>query len=310
MNDYIDYILDDLDLPAIRNANLRIGIDPMYGVSETCLRTVLITARCDVETIHGHHDPLFGGHLPAPEENILQELRAKVVTDRLNLGVATDGDADRIGVVDDTGRYLSANDLLLVLYWYLVKYRHLEGPCVRNLCTTERLDRLAASLGQKCYEVPVGFKWISAKMTETNAIIGGESSGGMAINGRIKGKDGIYAAGLLVEMIAVTGMSMSQIFDHLTEITGETYMAEHNYRFAPELKESFKKRIMEDKEIPDLPYEITNVSYMDGCKVSFKDGWVSVRFSGTEPLLRIFCEMKMKEDAEKVCEIYKEYLGL
>lgn len=310
-NDYIDSILSDIDISSIRKADLKVALDPMYGVSETSIKTILITARCDVDTIHGRHDPLFGGHLPAPNEAALKELGNYVTMHRYDLGIATDGDADRIGVVDDRGRYLSPNDILVLLYWYLVKYRGRKGPCVRNLCTTHRLDRLAAEFGESCYEVPVGFKWVSAKMEETGAIIGGESSGGMAIQGRIKGKDGIYAAALLVEMLAVTGKKMSDIYDQIQEECGRAFMAEHSYRFRPELKEQFQRTIMTDHKIPDLPQTIERVSYMDGCKIYFADdGWVSIRFSGTEPLLRVFCEMPDSAQAEQVCEIYRRFLNL
>lgn len=310
-NDYIDSILSDIDISAIREAGLHVALDPMYGVSETSIKTILITARCEVDTIHGRHDPLFGGHLPAPNEAALKELGNVVVMHKYDLGIATDGDADRIGIVDDQGRYLSPNDILVLLYWYLVKYRGRRGPCVRNLCTTHVLDRLAEKFGENCYEVPVGFKWVSAKMEETGAIIGGESSGGMAIQGRIKGKDGIYAAALLVEMIAKTGMKMSEIYDTIQQECGHACMVEHNYRFHPELKEKFQTMIMTERKIPALPYQQDHVSYMDGCKIYFSNGgWVSIRFSGTEPLLRVFCEMPEVQQAEEVCEIYRKFLHL
>ena len=311
MNSYIDSILSDINVSAIRMAGLHIALDPMYGVSEPALKAILVTARCEVSTIHGNHDTLFGRQMPAPNPDAMRELSNYVIRNECDLGVATDGDADRIGLIDDKGRYLSPNDVLVLLYWYLVKYRKMKGPCVRNLCTTHVLDRLAESFGENCYEVPVGFKWISAKMDETDAIIGGESSGGMAIRGRIKGKDGIYAAALLVEMIAVTGKPISEIHDLIHAECGNLCMAEHNYRFSQELKEEFSKRIMENKEIPQFPYTVESVSYMDGCKVRFQNGgWVSVRFSGTEPLLRVFCEMNSTMEAEEICDVYRRFLGL
>ena len=311
IDDYIDSILDDINTSAIRKANLHIALDPMYGVSEPALKTILITARCDVDTLHGNHDTLFGRQMPAPNPEAMRELSNYVIRNQCDMGIATDGDADRIGIIDDKGRYLSPNDVLVLLYWYLVKYRGMKGPCVRNLCTTHVLDQLAESFGEKCYEVPVGFKWISAKMDETHAIIGGESSGGMAIQGRIKGKDGIYAAALLTEMIAVTGKRISEIHDQIHAACGNPYMAEHNYRFSEERKEEFQKKILEDKLVPEFPFEVESVSYMDGCKVCFKGGgWVSVRFSGTEPLLRVFCEMKDQASAETVCNIYREFLDI
>ncbi|MBQ9329140.1 MAG: phosphoglucomutase/phosphomannomutase family protein [Solobacterium sp.] len=311
INEYLDSILDDINVTAIRNAGLKIALDPMYGVSETAIKTILITARCEVETIHGNHDTLFGRRMPAPNPEAMRELSNYVVQKECDLGIATDGDADRIGIIDNNGRYLSPNDILVLLYWYLVKYRGRKGPCVRNLCTTHILDRLAESFHETCYEVPVGFKWVSAKMDETGAIIGGESSGGMAIQGRIKGKDGVYAAALLTEMLAVTGRKMSEIYDEIQAECGSSFMAEHNYRFSEELKESFLKRIMEDKEVPPMPLGITDISYMDGCKIRFENGgWVSVRFSGTEPLLRVFCEMPTKDMAEQICAVYRDYLNL
>ena len=311
INEYIDFVLENIDTETIRNANLRIVLDPMYGVSETALKTIMITCRCEIDTIHGGHDTLFGGHMPAPDELLMKELSAYVVTNSYDMGIATDGDADRIGIIDDTGRYLSANDILLLLYWYLIEYHHMSGPIVRNLCTSHTLDSLAEKLGQKCYEVPVGFKWISSKMMETGAIIGGESSGGIAIQGKVKGKDGVYSAALLVEMIAKTGKKISTIYNELIEMCGKRYLVENNYSFKAELKDRLIKHVLTDKNLPQFPYEIDHVSYMDGCKIYFKNGaWVCVRFSGTEPLLRVFAEAEKQEISNELCNIFKDYLNL
>ena len=311
IDDYIDSIINEINIKAIRSARLRVVLDPMYGVSETAIKTILITARCEVETIHGRHDTLFGGHLPAPNEKSMRELMNTVVEGGYDIGIATDGDADRIGVVDNNGRYLSPNDLLVVLYYYLEKYKGKRGPAVRNLCTTHKLDHLAEMFGEKCYEVPVGFKYVSSKMTQTGALLGGESSGGLCIRGHIHGKDGVYVAALLVEMLAVTGKKISEIFDEISSEVGKASFVENNYRFRPEERETYQRIIMEEKKVPALPFEIEKVTYIDGCKVFFKNGgWVSVRFSGTEPLLRVFCEMPEKTMADQVCEIYQTFLGL
>ncbi len=311
LNEYLDNIISRIDIQAIRKANLRVALDPMYGVSEIPLKTLLLTSRCDVETIHDNHDTLFGGKMPAPTENTLRPLIATVMDYPFDIGIATDGDADRLGVIDDTGRYLKPNDILVLLYYYLVKYKKWEGPVVRNVSTTHMLDRVAEKFGQKCYEVPVGFKYISAKMTEVNAILGGESSGGLTVRGHINGKDGIYAAMMLVEMIAVTGRKLSQIYADIEKECGKIYMEERSYRFSQAKKEDLNRILFEEKKIPELPFDIEKVDYMDGSKVYFKNGgWVSGRFSGTEPLIRIFCEMPEKEDAVKICEIYEKFLGL
>lgn len=311
LNEYLDNIIDAVDMGAIRRARLKIAIDPMYGVSETSLKTILLTARCDVQMINERHDTLFGGKLPSPSATTLRRLQSFVIDQECDIGLATDGDADRIGVIDDTGRFLHPNDILVLLYYYLVKYKGWIGPVVRNLATTHMLDKVAESFGQKCYEVPVGFKHISAKMTEVDAIIGGESSGGLTVKGHINGKDGVYAAALLVEMIAVTGKRLSEIYKMIEEECGAIYMEERDYKFSQEKKVEMHKTLMEERKVPEIPFEIERVSYMDGCKIYFKNGgWVVARFSGTEPLLRIFCEMPEKADAEKVSSIYEEFLGL
>lgn len=311
LNDYIDAVLASVDVEKIKQAGLKVALDPMYGVSETSLKTILLTMRCDVETIHDRHDTLFGGKLPAPNENTLRELKAHVLNYNFDIGIATDGDADRIGVIDDKGNFLHPNDILVLLYYYLVKYKGWKGDCVRNICTTHLLDRIAEEFGQKCHEVPVGFKHISAKMNETDAIIGGESSGGMAVKGHIRGKDGIYAAALLMEMLAVTGKKLSDIMEGIKAEYGGMALEERDYRFSEAKKARIKKKVLEDRLLPEIPYEIENVSYLDGLKVYFKDGgWISVRFSGTEPLLRIFSEMKEASDAKAVCELFEDFLKL
>lgn len=311
LNDYIDAVLASVDVEKIKKANLKVALDPMYGVSETSLKTILLTMRCDVETIHDRHDTLFGGKLPAPNADTLRELTTHVLNYNFDIGIATDGDADRLGIIDDKGNFLHPNDILVLLYYYLVKYKGWKGDCVRNICTTHLLDRIAEEFGQKCHEVPVGFKHISAKMNEKDAIIGGESSGGMAVKGHIRGKDGIYAAALLLEMLAVTGMKLSEIMEHIRKEYGGMALVERDYRFSFEKKEKIKKELLEDKMLPSIPYEVETVSYLDGLKVYLKDGgWISVRFSGTEPLLRIFTEMKEKEEAEHFAELFEDFLAL
>ena len=286
-------------------------LDPMYGVSQTSLKTILSTARCEIDIIHEQHDTLFGRKLPAPSEKTLKSLQNFVLDMNCDIGIATDGDADRIGVVDDRGRILHANDILMLLYYYLVKYKGWKGAAVRNVATTHMLDRMAEAFGETCYEVPVGFKYISSKMQETGAIIGGESSGGLTVKGHIRGKDGIYAAALLVEMIAVTGKKISKLQDDIVKEFGAIYLAERDYSFTAEKKEEIYKILMEDKLLPELGRPIQRVSYLDGCKVYFKNGgWIIARFSGTEPLLRIFCEMKEKEEAQRLCEIFEDFLEL
>ena len=310
-NPYLDAIIRGVNMDAIRSRDLHIILDPMYGVSRTSLQTILLTARCDVNVIHERHDTLFGGRLPAPNVQTLGALRAAVLEQHADLGIATDGDADRLGIIDDEGRFVHPNQILVLLYYYLVKYRGWHGPCVRNNSTSHLLDRVAAGLGEKCYEVPVGFKWVSAKMAETDAVIGGESSGGMAVRGHISGKDGIYAAALLVEMLAVTGKSVSELFAEIAEQYGDPQWAEADFRMTPSRKAELQERLFVHCETPDFGKAVDHISREDGCKVYFTDGsWVICRFSGTEPLLRMAAEADEQAEAERCIRVWRTFLGL
>ena len=311
MNTYVDSIIRSINMDAIRSRGLKVVLDPMFGVSKTALQTILITARCDVDIIHERRDALFGGRLPAPNVKTLSSLQDFVEENHCDIGIATDGDADRLGVIDDEGEFLHPNKILVLLYYYLLKYKGWHGAAVRNIATTHLLDAIAADFGETCYEVPVGFKHISGKMGETGAVIGGESSGGLTVRGHIQGKDGIYAASLLVEMIATTGRRLSEVYKEITDKYGKFEMEERDYKFSQAEKERISKLLMVDKLLPDFPREVEKVSYADGCKVYFKDGgWIIGRFSGTEPLLRIFCEMGDMKEAAKCSVIMEKFLGL
>lgn len=308
LNDYLDAILEIIDVQAIHDANLKIALDPMYGVSQRSIRTILLTARAQLEVINENHDTLFGGRMPAPSRAFLRNLSTYVIDHGFDLGIATDGDADRLGVIDDQGEYLHANQVLMLLYYYLLAYKGWRGPVVRNLATTHMLDRIAQVYGQECYEVPVGFKHISAKMDQVDALIGGESSGGLTVKGHIHGKDGVYASALLVEMRAVTGKPLSELMSEIKDKFGCTYMAEHSFGFDPAAKEKLKKQIYVDQDLPDPGLPIEKISNLDGLKLYFQTGgWIVIRFSGTEPLLRIFCEMEDAEQAEMIVKKFVSY---
>ncbi len=309
-NQYIDAIIRTVNMDAIRARNLKIILDPMFGVSRTSLQTILLTARCDVDVIHERHDTLFGGRLPAPTVDTLKALQGSVLESGADIGIATDGDADRLGIIDDTGKFIHPNEILVLLYYYLLKYKKWHGPAVRNLCTTHLLDDVAKKFGEKCYEVPVGFKHVSSAMDQHNAVIGGESSGGLTVRGHIHGKDGIYAAALLVEMLAVSGKKLSELVQELYDQFGYRYMAEFDWPFDPEMKQDLTTLLMVEKKLPVFSKPVVGVNYMDGCKVIFDNGWIIARFSGTEPRLRVFCEMPSRIEAEKLCAEMAEFLGL
>lgn len=308
-NHYIDAILSMTDPEAFRNARLKILLDPMHGVSRTCLQTILLTLRCNLDVINDRHDTLFGGKLPSPSSFTLGYLKNLVVEKGYDLGLGTDGDADRLGVIDDKGKFIHPNEILALLYYYLHHYRGWKGDVVRNIATTHLLDDMAKDFGTVCHEVPVGFKHVSEKMEETGAIIGGESSGGMAIRGHIPGKDGIFAATMLIEMVSRTGKRISQMLQDIYGRYGYRAMVEMEY---PLMKagdrEEIMNRLFRKKQTPSFPWPVRDVNDTDGLKVSFDRGWLIARFSGTEPLLRIFCEMPTHEEAERTCQVMKKYL--
>jgi Phosphomannomutase len=309
-NQYIDAVIRTLNMDAIRARNLKIILDPMFGVGRTSLQTILLTARCDVDVIHERHDTLFGGRLPAPTVDTLKALQGTVLESHADIGIATDGDADRLGIIDDTGKFIHPNEILVLLYYYLVKYKRWHGPAVRNLCTTHLLDAVAEKFGEACYEVPVGFKHISSAMAEHNAVIGGESSGGLTVRGHIYGKDGIYAASLLVEMLAVSGKKLSELVQGLYDEFGYRYMAEFDWPFDVQMKERLTHLLLTEKRLPVFSEAVVGINYLDGCKVLFEDGWIIARFSGTEPRIRVFCEMPTRARAEALCAEMAEFLGL
>ena len=310
-NDFLDDIIALLDMKVMRERGLRVVFDSMHGSGAYPLVVIFHTARCTIDTINLNKDAYFGGVMPAPSEKSLSMLRDTVVKGDYDLGIAMDGDGDRLGIIDKNGRYINANEILCMLYWYLVKYKGWKGPVVRNLATTHMLDRIAESFGEKCYEVPVGFKYISSKIDEVDAVLGGESSGGLTVRGHIHGKDSVYAASLFAEMISTVGKSPSEIMDELENEFGKFVMVEDNLRFAPEYKTVVNRIVFDEKKLPDFGAEIDHVSYDDGCKVYFKNGgFVICRFSGTEPLLRIFAESSCKTAAQEYINAFKELLSL
>ncbi len=308
-NAYVDAVEALIDLGAIREAGLRVIVDPMYGVGQLTLGTILTEARCRVTFIHERHDPLFGGRSPAPNLEALRLLRTQVVEGRYDLGLATDGDADRIAIVDERGKYITVNDILLLLYWYMHEVRGERGGVVRNLATTHLLDRLAHHFGEVCYETPVGFKHIAAGMVAHNALLGGESSGGLTIRGHILGKDGIFASALVVEMLAKTGARISQLLERVYSITGRLYALEDDLPATPEMRVAVPRRLREASTSAIGQYPVVKVSQMDGTKLYLEnDNWALLRFSGTEPVLRLFVEADTPTKAEELLAWLRQFV--
>jgi phosphomannomutase/CTP:molybdopterin cytidylyltransferase MocA len=308
-NEYVDAVEALIDLAAIRDAGLKVIVDPMYGVGQLTLGTVLTEARCRVTFIHERHNPLFGGRSPAPNPEALRLLRSTMRDGGYDLGLAMDGDADRIAIVDEHGEYISVNDLLLLLYWYLHEVRGDRGGVVRNSSTTHLLDRLAHRLGEECYEVPVGFKHVVTAMLEHDAVLGGESSGGLTIRGHILGKDGIFACALAVEMLAKTGQKISQIRDRVYQLTGRLYQAEESIPATPEMRVAIPRRLREAPSDRIAGYAVLKISQTDGTKLYLEnDNWAQLRFSGTEPVLRLAVEADTPEKAAELLDWLRQFV--
>jgi phosphomannomutase/choline kinase len=308
-NAYVDAVEALIDLDVIRKAGLKVIVDPMYGVGQLTLGTVLTEARCRVTFIHERHNPLFGGRSPAPSLEGLRMLSSQMEEDGYDVGLAMDGDADRIAILDELGRYISVNDLLLLLYWYLHEVRGERGGVVRNLATTHLLDRLARALGEECYEVPVGFKHIVNVMQQHNALLGGESSGGLTIRGHILGKDGIFASALVVEMLARTGQKISELRDRVYAITGRLYDLEESIPATPEMRIAVPRRLKDAPSSHIGSYAVTGISHLDGTKLVLEnENWALLRFSGTEPVLRLSVQADTEEKAKELIQWLRQFV--
>ena len=309
-NGFIDSILSKLDVEKIKKADLRVLFDSMHGSATYAMMTVLCSARVTIDMVNSNKDGYFGGRNPAPGYEESEYLRYRVRSEGYDLGIQVDGDGDRLGIIDSAGNYVEANKILVMLYYYLHEYRGWKGGVVRNVATTHMLDAVARSFGEDCYEVPVGFKHISKALDDNDAVLGGESSGGLTVRGHIFGKDSIYAAGLFVEMTAAIGKSLSKFWKELEERYGAFVMAQDNSRFTEEKKEKVFKTLFVDKLTPEFSKKPCRISYQDGVKYYFDDdSFVICRFSGTEPLLRIFAEGKTEEQALKLIKTVKDFIA-
>ena len=307
-NEYVDAVEKLIDLEVIRKAGLKVIVDPMYGVGQLTLGIILTEARCRVTFIHERHNPLFGGRSPAPNLEALRMLITHLQEEGYDLGLATDGDADRIAIIDEKGRYISTNDLLVLVYWYMHEVRGERGGVVRNLATTHLLDRLAAHFGEVSCEVPVGFKHIAAGMVQHNALLGGESSGGLTVRGHILGKDGIFACALVVEMLAHTGRHISDLQEEVWKITGRLYSLEEGMPATPEMRVAIPRRLKEAPLTHLGAYPVQSISHADGTKVLLEnDNWALLRFSGTEPVLRLMVEADTPEKAQALIEWLEQF---
>lgn len=303
--DYLKFIYTLLDVERIRSAKLKVKYEALYSTSRGYLDTVLEHCGCQTQAFHSTRDVLFGGGMPEPKEEQLIELVEAVKNDKADLGLATDGDSDRFGIVDEQGNILTPNTVLLLLARHLIKNKGKTGAIVRTVATTHLLDNFALKYGLPIYETPVGFKYIGEKMRETEVLIGGEESGGLSIIGHIPEKDGILADMLVAEAIAYEGKPLSQLVEEAIADAGGLL---YNKRIDLRLNDDHKVAIL-DYFVKNPPADIAGIKvkeigHKDGVKLYLQDGsWVLLRPSGTEPLMRIYMETDSIEKQNPIEEI-------
>jgi phosphomannomutase len=302
--EYLKFIYTLLDVDKIKRAGLKVKYDALYSTSRGYLDEVLSHCGCETESFHTHRDVLFGGGMPEPKGDQLIELIDAVKKDQADLGLATDGDSDRFGIVDEQGNVLTPNTVLLLLARHLIKNKGKKGAIVRTVATTHLLDNFAAKYGLELYETAVGFKYIGEKMRETTVLIGGEESGGLSVIGHIPEKDGILADMLVAEAIAYEGKPLSQLVEEaIAEADGPLY----NHRLDLHLTEAHKKAVLEQctsqppTEIAGI--KVKEVGRKDGIKLYLEEGsWVLLRPSGTEPLIRVYMETNSPEKQATIAQ--------
>jgi alpha-D-glucose phosphate-specific phosphoglucomutase len=287
---YLEHVRGLVDLDAIRRARLRVVVDVMYGPARGYLDRLLTEAGAEVTLLHGERDVLFGGHPPEPAAEHLAELIATVRRQGAHVGLATDGDADRFGVVDRDGTVIEPNPVLAIVLRHLLGHRGWRGGVGRSVATTHLLDAIAARHGVPLIETPVGFKYIGDLSVQGSAMFGGEESGGMSLRGHPPEKDGILACLLAAEIAAVEGVSFAEILERIYRDVGRLVSVRVNVPLSAEVRAALPGRLATPPErLGTAP--VTRVERSDGLQLYFPDGsWVLVRVSGTEPVARLYVE--------------------
>jgi alpha-D-glucose phosphate-specific phosphoglucomutase len=289
--DYINHLLKLIQPEHFTDRKLKVVIDPMYGAGIGYLDRILGELGCEVKTLNNYRDVLFGGQLPEPTAANLSALSRMVVNSEADIGLALDGDADRFGIVDNNGEFVTPNHFMYLLLDHLIKTRTFRGPVCRSAVTTHMLDRVARQNGLTVIETPVGFKYIGECLREKGCMLGGEESGGLSIFGHIPEKDGILAGLLAVEMLAVTGKRLPDISQDFSAEYGDMFSERIDIRTKPQDKDAIveKMNTFNPRHVAGL--KVTGGNDAEGKKIELEDGsWLAVRASGTEPVFRVYVE--------------------
>lgn len=305
---YLDDLAKKVDFDAIVAAKGRYGYDALWGTGRGYLDKCLRDRGLHVETIHDWRDVTFGGRSPEPGKDHLDELRTAVTDKGLTLGIATDGDGDRFGVIDSNGEFIEPNQLVALLTDYLAESRGWTKGVARSVATSHLVDRVAQDRGIRLYETPVGFKFIGELINKDEIILGGEESAGLSIRGHYPEKDGLLACLLAAEAVANRGKSLTAQLEDLYRRVGKLESSRIGLKLTPEVADKLKEKLaQEPTEIGGRRVE--SINRMDGVKFLFaNNAWMLMRPSGTEPMVRIYAESETKDDLENLLEQGRRYL--
>jgi len=305
---YLKRLAEIVDLEAIRKANLKVCFDPMWGAARGYSDELLRQAGVAVATVHDYRDVLFGGHAPEPDDHLLDDLRGKMKATDANLGIATDGDADRFGIVDAAGTFLQPNYVIALLFDYLVESRGWKNGVAKSVATTNLINAIAKARGIELFETPVGFKYIGELIMQDKIAIGGEESAGLSIRHHVPEKDGVLAGLLCCEMVARRKKPLGEQLKELSNQVGSYYPRRENFRLTHEVKEKFTGKLKSDPS-EFSGRKVGEVVRTDGLKLIFEDGsWVCYRLSGTEPVVRVYSEARSEGDLEKLATAAKQWI--
>ncbi len=298
-----------IDFKAIAESGMTIAVNPLYGSGRDYIDTILEEAGVKIVKINEHLDPYFGGEPPEPAEAHIQDFIALIKNDdSIGLGVATDGDADRFGIVDADGSYIEPNYILALLFDYMIRRKGMRGNAARSVATSALIDAVAAHHGVEVYETPVGFKYIGEYIRDNKILIGGEESAGLSIKGHVPEKDGILACLLVAEMVAVEKRTLRQLLDDLYSRVGEIYTRRINLRLSPELEAALPEKLANPPEQIG-GRKIEKIIQIDGNKYLFADGsWMLFRKSGTEPVVRLYGEAKTAAGLEDLLKAGEDFI--
>ena len=308
---YFEQIARLIDLESLRQAGLKLVVDPMYGAGAGYLARLLSGGRTEVHQIHGERNPVFPGLRPEPIAPNLGELMQVIREKGADAGLATDGDADRMGIVDENGVFLDQLQVFALLCLYLLEVRGERGPLVKTLTTTSMTYRLGELFNVPVYETAVGFKYVAPMMEQTGAIIGGEESGGYGFRNHVTERDGVLANLYFLDFMVKTGKKPSELLAYLYSKVGPHHYKRVDIRFKASDRESIIKRVKEHNPDTIDNVAVERLDTTDGFRYILKDNtWLLIRFSGTEPLLRIYTETDSPERAARLLEIGKRIAGV